>query len=96
MATEIQDMAQILYLERPISRAILEALGDSSMAFSQVVSRTGYPSEEVAAWLLDLERNGLVSHAIELPQDKSEAVFCCRLQYTRFYNWLRRNQATGN
>ena len=75
MATERQDMAQILYLERPISRAILETLGDSCMAFSQVVSRTGYPREEVAAWLLDLERNGLVSHSIDLPRDKAEAVF---------------------
>ena len=84
MATETQDMAQILYLERPISRAILEALGDSSMAFSQVVSRTGYLREEVASWLLDLERNGLVSHSIELPLDKSEAVFSLSPTVHRF------------
>ena len=45
------------------------------MAFSQVVSQTGYPREEVAAWLLDLERNGLVSHSIDLPSNKAEAVF---------------------
>ena len=75
MATEMQDMAQILYMDRPISRAILGTLGNSGMAFSQVVSQTGYPREEVAAWLLDLERNGLVSHSIDLPSNKAEAVF---------------------
>ncbi len=75
MATESEDMAQMVYLDRPISRAILGAIGNSRMALSQVVSRTGYPREEVATWLLDMESNGLISHSIELPTDKAEAVF---------------------
>ena len=75
MVTESEDMAQMVYLDRPISRAILGAIGNSSMALSQVVSRTGYPREEVATWLLEMERNGLISHSIELPNDKAEAVF---------------------
>ena len=75
MVTESEDMAQMVYLDRPISRAILGAIGNSSMALSQVVSRTGYPREEVATWLLDMERNGLINHSIELPHDKAEAVF---------------------
>ena len=75
MAIESEDMGQMLYLDRPISRDIIEAIGNSRMALSQVVSSTGYPREEVATWLLDMERNGLISHSIELPNDKAEAVF---------------------
>ncbi|MCH8746040.1 MAG: hypothetical protein IIB31_10410 [Chloroflexi bacterium] len=75
MATESEDIVQMVYLDRPISRAILGAIGNSCMALSQVVSRTGYPREEVATWLLDMERNGLISHSIELPNDKAEAAF---------------------
>ena len=65
----------MVYLDRPISRAILGAIGNSRMALSQVVSRTGYPREEVATWLLDMESKGLISHSIEPPNDKAEAVF---------------------
>ena len=57
------------------SKGIYGAIGNSSMALSKVVSRTGYPREEVATWLLEMERNGLISHSIELPNDKAEAVF---------------------
>ena len=75
MATESEEIAHIVYLDRPISRAILAAIGDFTMALSQVVSETGYPREEVATWLLDMEKNGLISHSIELPDHKAEAVF---------------------
>ena len=75
MVTENEDMARWVYLDRPISRDIFGAIGNSSMALSKVVSRTGYPREEVATWLLEMERNGLISHSIELPNDKAEAVF---------------------
>ena len=75
MATESEAVVQMVYLDRPISRAILGAIGKSRMALSQVVSTTGYPREEVATWLLDMKRNGLISHSIELPNDKAEAVF---------------------
>ncbi len=75
MVGKRKDMAQGADLDRPISRDIFVAIGNSSMALSQVVSRTGYPREEVATWLLDMERNGFISHSIELPNDKAEAVF---------------------
>lgn len=65
----------MVYLERPINRAILGAIGNSHMALSQLVSSTGYPREEVATWLLDMKRNGFISHFIELPNGKVEAVF---------------------
>lgn len=76
IATDSNQIARTIYLERPISRAILKAIGNSHMALSQVVSKTGLPREEVATWLLDMERNGLISHSIELPNDRAEAVFC--------------------
>ena len=76
MATESEDMIQMIYLNTAIGRAILGAIGNSRIALSHLVSKTGYPREEVATWLLDMERNGLISHSIELPDDKAEAVFC--------------------
>ena len=75
MATESENRIQMNYLDTAIGRAIIGAIGNSHMAFSQVVSTTGYPREEVATWLLDMERNGLISHSIEVPTNKSEAVF---------------------
>ncbi len=75
MTTESEDMAEVIYLNKPISSAILRAIGNSPLALSLVVSKTGYPREEVATWLLDMETKGLISHSIELPNDKAEAVF---------------------
>ena len=75
MTTGHEDLAEMIYVERPISRAILRAIGNSPTAFFQVVSETGYPREEVATWLLDMETKGLISHSIKRPNDKAQAVF---------------------
>jgi len=75
MTTENEDMAGMIYLNKPISSAILRAIGNFPLALSQVVSKSGYSREEVATWLLDMKTKGLISHSIELPNDKSEAVF---------------------
>ena len=69
------DETRMTYLKIPISKAIINAIGDSTLAFSQVVSKTGFPSAEVATWLLDMKTKGLLSHSIKLPITKEEAMF---------------------
>ena len=75
MAPENEELILMIYLDTAIGRAILGAIGKSRIALSHLVSMTGYPREEVATWLLDMEQNGLISHSIELPNDKAEALF---------------------
>ena len=83
----------MIYLDSPVSRAVLRAIGDSARVLSQVVSETGYPREEVATWLLDMETKGLIIHSIELPNDRAraEAVFSLSSKGRKLLNQLGAN-----
>ena len=81
----------MIYLDSPVSRAVLRAIGDSARVLSQVVSETGYPREEVATWLLDMETKGLIIHSIELPNDRAEAVFSLSSKGLKLLNQLGAN-----
>ena len=74
MSAKHEDMAEIIYLQSPVSKAIFRSLGNSQTALSQVISKTGYPRVKMATWLLDMVTRGLKCHSIKPPNDRAEAV----------------------
>ena len=90
MTSKHENIAEIIYLDSPISKAIMRSIGNSPTALSQVVSKTGFPREEVATCLLDMVTKGLISHSIELPNDKAEAVFSLSSKGGKLLNHERR------
>lgn len=90
MSAEIEDVARAIYFANPISRAILGAIGNSSLSLSQVVERTGIPREEVAAWLRDMRAKGLINHSINQPNSKVEAQFSLTPKVRELLEQLRR------
>lgn len=89
MLAEIEDVAKAIYFANPISRAILGAIGNSSLPLSQVVAKTGISREEVASWLLDMKVKGLLSDSIELPvSSKEEASFVLEPKVHQLLNQL--------
>lgn len=64
------------YLSMSVDLSIIDVIGTSPTALSQVVSATGYPREEVACRLLDMKTRGLLDHFIKMTNGNAEATFC--------------------